>query len=193
MKTVIRLSILVLGFVTVITPSHRAGTINAETSITELPTGRPISSALNPDGSIKRGISGSFDPQGFRMHTGPDGAPRFISESAPPRTLVPAGACHDDWDDRFTINGADTAVYAMAVDSEGNVYIGGHLEAVGDVVVNKVAKWNGSSWSPLGTGIVSGSVEVIATSGTDVYVGGFFYEVGGVGVSNIAKWDGSTW
>ena len=82
---------------------------------------RPISSVLNADGSIKLGISGSFDPKGFRMATGPDGSPRFISEAEVSRNLSPNGSCIDGWDDRFSFSGADTTVFTTAVDSDGNL------------------------------------------------------------------------
>ncbi len=56
-----------------------------------------------------------------------------------------------------------------------------------------MAKWNGSSWSPLGSG-VSDSVLAIAVSSTgDVYAGGAFTTAGGSTVNRIAKWDGTSW
>ncbi|MGB3220234.1 MAG: hypothetical protein WBD79_22790, partial [Anaerolineae bacterium] len=66
-----------------------------------------------------------------------------------------------------------------------------------------VAKWDGSNWSALGSngagnGSLSGSVNVIAISGTDVYVGGSFLNVNNNGTSlpaadYVAKWNGSAW
>src|SRR3989442_1273819 len=47
---------------------------------------------------------------------------------------------------------------------------------VGDVVANGIAKWNGSSWSALGSpgSGMNGQVFALAASGSDVYAGGYF-------------------
>ena len=62
---------------------------------------------------------------------------------------------------------------AMVVDGSGNLYIGGSFANVGEVVANRVAKWNGSAWSALGSGL-NGQVAALAVSHTDLYVGGDF-------------------
>lgn len=158
--------------------------------------GNPISPILDANGSIKRGVSGSFDPKGFRMITGPDGAPRFVAEGEQDK-FSPATDCGDRWDDRFWTNGVGGGVVnAVAADGSGNVYIGGTFSVVGNVTANGVAKWNGSNWSALGTdvgGLERITVLEIAVSGTDVYIGGFFTTVGSTAVNSIAKWDGSNW
>ena len=71
------------------------------------------------------------------------------------------------------------AVLAAVVDGSGNLYIGGSFfDVVGDAPATNIAKWNGSSWSALGSGI-SGHVYALAVSGTDLYVGGDFGFAGG--------------
>src|SRR5207247_2849573 len=84
------------------------------------------------------------------------------------------------------------AVYAAVVDGSGNLYIGGDFTIVGDVFANHIAKWNGSSWTALGSGM-NGSVYALAVSGSDLYAGGYFTTAGGSAATNIAKWDGSSW
>jgi hypothetical protein len=77
-----------------------------------------------------------------------------------------------------------------------DLYAGGDFNTAGGVMATNIAKWNGSAWSALGSGINvngSGSVYALAVSGTTLYAGGGFFSVGGVRVTNIAKWDGSTW
>ena len=44
-------------------------------------------------------------------------------------------------------------VGAVAMDGSGNLYIGGAFTVVGNAIASNVAKWNGSSWSALGSGI----------------------------------------
>ena len=145
-----------------------------------------LSTVLNPDGSVKQNVTGSFDSSGFRMSYGPNGEPRF-SERA---TL---GTCSDSWDTNFSLNGADNDVHTVVGDGAGNVYIGGNFSAVGTVAASRIAKWDGTTWSALGPGVGGGNVFSIAVSGSDVYVGGGFTSAGGVPANHIAKWNGSSW
>jgi hypothetical protein len=66
--------------------------------------------------------------------------------------------------------GADSDVYAIAVDGSGSVYVGGDFTVIGTVVANSIAKWNGSAWSALGAGMDS-DVYALAVSGTTLYAG----------------------
>jgi hypothetical protein len=93
--------------------------------------------------------------------------------------------------------GANGDVNAIAVDGNGNVYVGGWFTFIGKVPANYVAKWNGSAWSALGSGMGGGDydpyVNALAVSGTTLYAGGDFTTAGGVSVNRIAKWNGSAW
>lgn len=87
-------------------------------------------------------------------------------------------------------------VYALAF-SGTDVYAGGHFTSAGGVSARCVARWNGSSWSGLGTGI-SGSagatdVYALAMTPSGLYAGGRFYSAGGVPAYGIARWNGSAW
>ncbi|MHC1764093.1 MAG: immunoglobulin domain-containing protein [Verrucomicrobiia bacterium] len=84
------------------------------------------------------------------------------------------------------------AVLATAVDNSGNLYVGGEFTVVADVRVNHIAKWDGSSWSALGSGM-DGIVSVLAVSGGDLYAGGDFRMASGVTANRIARWNGSGW
>lgn len=94
-------------------------------------------------------------------------------------------------------------VDSIAIDSGGNVYVGGFFDQAvnsdGSIVAAAgVAKWNGSTWSALGSGLSldNGSppaVTAMVASGTDIYVGGQFDKAGGITVKSIAKWNGSAW
>jgi hypothetical protein len=84
-------------------------------------------------------------------------------------------------------------VNAFAVDGSGNLYAGGGFSTAGGVTVNSVAKWNGSSWSPLGTGMDSEVFALALDSAGNLYAGGSFSTAGGVTVNGVAKWNGSSW
>lgn len=58
--------------------------------------------------------------------------------------------------------------------------------------VNYIAKWNGSSWSALGSGL-NGNVYALAVSGTNLYVAGAFTTAGGSAANYVARWDGNSW
>ncbi|MFO1476721.1 MAG: immunoglobulin domain-containing protein [Verrucomicrobiota bacterium] len=83
-------------------------------------------------------------------------------------------------------------ITTMAVDDDGTVYVGGLFAIAGDEIALNIAKWNGSSWSALGSGL-NGIVRALCASGTNLYVGGDFTSAGGMAVNHIAKWDGNSW
>ena len=90
------------------------------------------------------------------------------------------------------IPGANGQVNAAAVDGSGNLYIGGDFTAVGTIAANRIAKWDGSAWSALGSGM-NNNVYALAVSGSNLYAGGSFTGAGGMVANRIAKWDGSIW
>ncbi len=77
-------------------------------------------------------------------------------------------------------------VRAAAVGRSGDLYIGGGFSGVGDAIVNSVAKGNGNSWSPLGSGM-NNSASGLAVSGSDLYAGGWFTTAGGKVSGCVAK------
>ena len=75
-------------------------------------------------------------------------------------------------------------------------YAGGYFSTAGGSAANYVAKWNGSGWSALGSGVGGGTyryVYALTVSGSHVYAGGLFTTAGGSTANYIAKWDGSSW
>lgn len=96
--------------------------------------------------------------------------------------------------------GASSFVQAIVVGPDGSIYIGGQFShvhtAAGADVANTayIAKWDGTSWSALGTG-ANGRVYALAF-GPDgsLYAGGDFSSMGGVANTHgIARWDGANW
>ena len=77
------------------------------------------------------------------------------------------------------------------------MYAGGAFTTVGGVPANTIARWDGNSWSALGSGIdrsfPSPYVNALAVLGSNVYAGGAFTTAGGLPANYIAKWDGSNW
>ncbi len=161
--------------------------------------------AWHPLGS---GISGNSSPHVYALAFGPDGS------------LYAGG--------RFTVAGGVTANYiarwdgiawhpldagmggyypgsfptvgALVVGPDGSLYAGGAFKTAGGEVVNGIARWDGSPWQPLGSGMggfYPPSYPAVSdlAFGPDgsLYAGGRFTEAGGVAANYIARWDGAAW
>jgi hypothetical protein len=92
---------------------------------------------------------------------------------------------------RWTTGGTGN-VLALALIG-ANLYAAGEFDTAGVMPASNIAKWNGYSWSALGSGLGYYTVYALAVSGTDLYAGGSFYSAGGVAANRIAKWNGSAW
>ncbi len=104
-------------------------------------------------------------------------------------------------------NGVNDNVTALTV-SGSNLYVGGTFNEVcgnvacnsGNSIVNRIAQWNGSTWSALGNGL-DNDVSVLAVSGSSLYVGGFFSRAcdnaacnsSTLTANHIAQWNGTDW
>lgn len=75
---------------------------------------------------------------------------------------------------------------------QSNLIITGQFTSIMGVPANNIAKWNGTSWSALGSGLSSQGREMEVYN-NDLYVCGGFNTAGGVNAKCIAKWNGSTW
>jgi hypothetical protein len=118
-----------------------------------------------------------------------------------------------DWAGGFEPAGIPDSVHASLVFDSGNgdeLYVAGSFRSAGNVAANGIAKWNGTRWAALGSGIdapelaplygpnsVQGAINALAVyddgSGPALYAGGTFTSIGGVSASNFAKWNGSAW
>ncbi|MBN2105024.1 VCBS repeat-containing protein [bacterium] len=85
-------------------------------------------------------------------------------------------------------------VYALAMHGD-DLYAGGcFCLNLGDGnYANNIAKWDGTAWTNLGSGVDS-IVYAMAFQGNDLYVGGDLFRAGElVSVQGIARWDGDEW
>src|SRR5690606_38862828 len=77
-----------------------------------------------------------------------------------------------------------------------SLFVGGGFFTAGGVNVNRIAKWNGTDWSALGSG-ASGLIRTLTTfddgEGEALYAGGSATTMGGVDVNHVGKWDGTQW
>ncbi len=82
------------------------------------------------------------------------------------------------------------------------LYVAGTFSSAGGVPgTNAIVRWNGQSWSAVGSGFVAvngfASASALALhddgSGTALYAGGSFNVVGGPVTNNVARWNGTSW
>jgi trimeric autotransporter adhesin len=81
-----------------------------------------------------------------------------------------------------------------------SVYAGGEFTHAGGVLVNRIARWNGTSWSSLAGGMDDAvyCLHVYDPDGAGpqpsaLFAGGEFGNAGGVSAVRIAKWNGAAW
>ncbi len=109
--------------------------------------------------------------------------------------------CIPDWVPTFGANAG--SIFALLVHDDGSgggpaLYAGGSFTSIGGVAANRIAKWDGTSWSPLGSGM-SSTVHTLVVhddgsgAGPALYAGGQFVIAGGVTVGKVARWDGTAW
>jgi hypothetical protein len=152
---------------------------------------RSLEEALNPDGTLKRGVQGSFKVEGYTMRTGKNGEPIFE-----PQTQHTASGTWSSLGTGSQNGVSGVGVGALAV--VGNeVFVGGAFTSAGGVSARNVARFNTltNTWSSLGTGSSNGvnsDVYALAVVGNEVFVGGSFTEAGGVSANYVARWNSGT-
>ncbi|MEO6305852.1 MAG: T9SS type A sorting domain-containing protein [Bacteroidia bacterium] len=72
----------------------------------------------------------------------------------------------------------------------------GNFTAISGVPANNIAQWDGTNWSPLGSGLSHApaftDVRALTVYNNELYAGGFF-SMPSILAANVAKWNGSNW
>lgn len=88
--------------------------------------------------------------------------------------------------------GNDT-VYDMALAANGDLYVTGDFLNMGGVAAaDYVARWDGSSWNALSTGLNALGRAIIVAQNGWVWIGGDFTQAAGNAMNYITYWDGSS-
>lgn len=93
--------------------------------------------------------------------------------------------------------GTNGHVYSLVIDTNGDVYAGGSFTLAGGVADTlQIAKWNGTAWSPLASGLsgpLPGYVFTLAYSPNgNLYIGGGFVNADGTNGDYLCYWNGTT-
>ena len=92
------------------------------------------------------------------------------------------------------INPDENTVNTMTVFDNGDgpaLYAGGQFTVAGGQPASNIARWNGASWTALGSGTDGRVVELVVLdrgTGPALYAGGNFINAGGTQVNHVARW-----
>lgn len=117
--------------------------------------------------------------------------------------VLPAPARAEDpgWEAAFgngtePAGGSVLAVTGAWEDGQLVVYAGGEFVRAGGHTPQRVARWAGSGWEPLGAGL-DARVNALAMfddgTGLALYAGGIFQSSGGTPLAHVARWNGAAW
>jgi hypothetical protein len=89
--------------------------------------------------------------------------------------------------------GAYNGVYRLYADTTNNLlYASGDFRTTANDTIKGIAKWNGTTWDSLGSGLNS-SPTAIAFYNGELYTGGGFTQAGTISANHIARWNGVNW
>jgi hypothetical protein len=72
--------------------------------------------------------------------------------------------------------------------------VGGFFQTAGTLITGNIARWNGTQWLPMDSGLSSGVLALFVDTLTNVlYAGGSFTYAGNTFVNHVAQWDGISW
>jgi len=103
--------------------------------------------------------------------------------------------------DAWISGGNDPGVESLKAHDDGTgpaLFVGGRFTQAAGQATQQIARWNGSSWSALGSGM-NGEVTALEVyddglgSGPGLIAGGAFTSAGGFPAQRIARWDGTSW
>src|SRR4051812_32090434 len=101
------------------------------------------------------------------------------------------GTGDENWDARFEQPISTHGSVSHMVVSDKRLYVAGSfIKAGGDSATN-IAKWDGTNWSALGSGL-NGTIRSLSASGSNVYVSGNFV-LPGRGSFGLISWNGAAW
>ncbi len=83
-------------------------------------------------------------------------------------------------------------IFSLAV-YDGRLIAGGRFKTAGGEPAEHIAAWDGSSWSPMGSGADHYIVEALMVYDGKLVAGGWFTAMDGIPAGFIAAWDGAAW
>ncbi len=107
------------------------------------------------------------------------------------------GETWEELDDGFN-NGSLTVYGDALIMRDTMLYAAGYFNTAGGVAANRLARWDGNSWSPVGSGVFgesqftdTGIFAMKPDGNGNIIMGGTFTSVSGVAAINIIRYDGN--
>ncbi|HEU4420030.1 MAG TPA: hypothetical protein VFT55_13940, partial [Planctomycetota bacterium] len=75
----------------------------------------------------------------------------------------------------------------------GDIVVAGNFTQAGSVAGRYLARWNGTTWSSLGSAPNDHVSAMTGLPNGDVIAGGMFTSIGGTAANHVARWNGATW
>ena len=98
------------------------------------------------------------------------------------------------WYDNFSCAGLRSTIsYAIAFDSNGNMWVSTNAYHSGSHVPARLKKWNGRSWAYKDPGFDHNITAMVFDENDNLYVGGTFENIGDLEAAYIAMYDGENW
>jgi trimeric autotransporter adhesin len=88
-------------------------------------------------------------------------------------------------------------IHALTTLPDGSLVAGGTFRTINGVTRERIARWDGTAWQPLGTGLGTLNTTIVRALAVlpngDLIAAGRFMNAGGVAATNIARWNGTAW
>jgi hypothetical protein len=112
-----------------------------------------------------------------------------------PAALRAASYDLSDWVTFGSYHYPRTNVLALAAGTAGQLYAGGDFNILDEAgYCDNIARWNGTNWFPMGSGLNARVRALVVSTGGVVYAAGDFSAAYGVGtVNRVARWNGTNW
>jgi hypothetical protein len=109
--------------------------------------------------------------------------------------LSPSGVaqCDVQWQPGSPASGPAGSAGGIAVLANGDIIAGGQFRWADATPVDNIARFDGTTWHPLGAGLNGAVFGLVKLANDDVVVSGQFTQAGGQPANHIARWDGATW
>ena len=133
-----------------------------------LPGARVLATAVAPNGDLIAGGS-------------------FVAGSAPVANSIARwnGSAWSGLGSGFPYDDGNPPVYAVAVMPNGDVIAGGQFTAAGGVPASNIARWDGTTWSPLGPGSPARVTSLLVLPTGELLAAGDHH--------SILRWNGTAW
>lgn len=115
------------------------------------------------------------------------------ANGVPHNRIAPFDTDALSWGSAMSSGVDNNIVRALAVTPNNDLYIGGTFTSASSVSnTTYIARWDGSAFNALSTGLDDDVYALAAHPNGNVFLGGVFDDAGGVSVSEVAEWNGTT-